>query len=76
MSIPSSRTPHRPPVGPLDETDGVTSAAETVMAGLVPAIHVVQPHRDLLLAPCRPSIWVASKLNHVEGLDKPGHDGK
>jgi hypothetical protein len=53
----------------------------SVMAELVPAIQVVQPQRGLLLlpvppAPRRPSIWAASKLNHVDGLDKPGHDGK
>jgi len=28
----------------MDETSDVTSAALTVIAGLVPAIHVVQPH--------------------------------
>ena len=27
-------------------------------------------------ASCRLSIWAACKPNHVDGRDKPGHDGK
>jgi len=37
------------------------------MAGLVPAIHVVQPHSAEHLAVC--------KLDHVDGGDKASHDG-
>jgi hypothetical protein len=60
------------------ETGDATFAAPTVMAGLVPAIHVVQPNRSLQLQYrwLGPSIWAASKPNHVDGRDKPGHDGK
>ncbi len=37
------------------------------MTGLVPVIHVVQP-------PANPQmVW---KRRHVDGRDKPGHDGK
>jgi hypothetical protein len=46
------------------------------MAGLVPAIHVVQPHRQFALR--RPSPRqrpAARKRNRVDGRDKPGHDG-
>jgi hypothetical protein len=48
------------------------------MAGLVPAIHVVPPDRPLRmrLAPFRLSVWAARELNHVDGRDKPNHDGK
>ena len=28
------------------------------------------------LAPDRQNVWAARKLNHVDGRDKPGHDGK
>ena len=34
------------------------------------------PQFHILLAPDRPGIWAACKLNHVEGWDKPGHVGK
>ena len=58
------RVPHWRPAVPLDET-----MALTAMAGLVPAIHVVQSRRSLL--------WrAACKPNRVDGRDKPGHDGK
>jgi len=42
------------------------------MAGLVPAIHVVQWRRSFLYlaAPCRLSICAACKPNHVDGRDK------
>src|ERR1700722_17374319 len=34
------------------------------------------PRRPIRSAPCRLSAWAACKSNHVDGRDKPGHDGK
>ena len=34
------------------------------------------PRSPVLLAPCRPSVWAARELNHVDGRDKPSHHGK
>ena len=47
------------------------------MAGLVPAIHV-GPHARLSPRCWRPigKPWAACEPNHVDGRDKPGHDGK
>jgi hypothetical protein len=47
------------------------------MAGLVPAIHVVQPHRRAGLQ--SGSAWefpTVGKPNRVDGRDKPGYDGE
>jgi hypothetical protein len=46
------------------------------MAGLVPAIHVVQWRRGVLYCRRLLSAWAVYKPNHVDGRDKPGHDGK
>src|SRR5271163_3164012 len=34
------------------------------------------PQSPILSAPCRLSVWAACKPDHVDGRDKPGHDGK
>src|ERR1700733_2038883 len=75
---------------PLDETGDATSAAPASWPGiarrrtgvLLNALCPGHPRRapaprsPILLAPCRPNIWGACKPDHVDGGDKPGHDGK
>ena len=36
----------------------------------------IAPRSPTLSAPCRLSTWAACRPNHVDGRDKPGHDGK
>jgi len=53
----------------------------TVMAGLVPAIHAVGQARTVegdparLRGGARGKSFPLLQLNHVDGRDKPGHDG-
>jgi hypothetical protein len=57
--------------------DGERFTALTVMAGLVPAIHVVQPPRSSALrSGSATRLSAAREPNRVDGRDKPGHDGK
>jgi hypothetical protein len=48
----------------------------SVMAGLVPAIHVVQLARSPNAWPIGRQQEIAVRLDDVDGRDKPGHDGK
>ncbi len=73
IRAPSVRTALRP-----GKRDAYNSRSHPVMDGLRPGHprRPMAPQSPILSAPCRLSTWAACKPNHVDGRDKPGHDGK